>query len=99
MTGVALDRLVKRPSEAVRAADPHEVEAWISSIQLTAEEVRPERSVRAVAADPDDDKYIDPAIQGNADFVVSGDSHLLKLREFQGVRIVTARAFLGTIAR
>jgi len=78
---------------------PQEVEAWISSIQLTAEQVAPERSVRAVAADPDDDKYIDAAIQGGADFVVSGDSHLLEVREFEGVRIVTPRAFLEKIAR
>ncbi len=78
---------------------PQEVEAWISSIQLTAEQVRPERSVRAVAADPDDDKYIDAAIQGDADFVVSGDRHLLELRELEGVRIVTPRAFLEKIVR
>jgi putative PIN family toxin of toxin-antitoxin system len=53
---------------------PQDVEAWISSIQLTAEQVAPKRSVRAVAADPDDDKYIDAAIEGDADFVVSDDS-------------------------
>jgi putative PIN family toxin of toxin-antitoxin system len=78
---------------------PQEVEAWISSIQLTAEHVRPERSVHAVAADPDDDKYIDAAIYGDADFVVSGDRHLLELREFERILIVTPRAFLVKIAR
>ena len=32
-----------------------------------------------VPDDPDDDKFVDAAIVGNADVIVSGDHHLLKL--------------------
>lgn len=39
--------------------------------------------------DPKDNKFIDCAVTGNADFLVTGDKHLLALKEFQGIKIIT----------
>jgi putative PIN family toxin of toxin-antitoxin system len=51
--------------------------------------------VGAVRADPSDDVYLATALAGAAPFLVTGDrKHLLALREFAGVRIVTPAAFL-----
>lgn len=47
-----------------------------------------------VTADPDDDKFVECAVAGNAQWLVSGDKHLLQLGEYQGIRIVTAVKFL-----
>ncbi len=47
-----------------------------------------------LVADPDDTKYLICAIEGRADFIVSGDYHLTDLVIFQGVPIVTAAEFL-----
>jgi predicted nucleic acid-binding protein len=44
--------------------------------------------------DPDDDKFLETAIAGEADCLVTGDGDLLVLDPFRGVRILTARAFL-----
>lgn len=44
--------------------------------------------------DSDDDKFLECAVEGNANFIVSQDSHLLKLKEFRGIRILTPSAFL-----
>ena len=44
--------------------------------------------------DPDDDKFLACALDGAAYCIVSGDSDLLSLREFKGVKIVTAAEFL-----
>ena len=38
---------------------------------------------------------LETAIVGNADYLVSGDPHLLNLKEFAKVKIVTANKFLG----
>lgn len=45
--------------------------------------------------DPDDDIVIGCAIASNANFIVSGDKHLLDLKEYQGIKIVTAKEFLN----
>jgi len=47
-----------------------------------------------VADDPTDDKYLVAAIEGEARFIVTGDSDLLKIRKYEGIEIVTAREFL-----
>ena len=47
-----------------------------------------------LCVDPDDDKFIDCAISGNADFIVSGDSHLLDLKSILNTEVITPSAFL-----
>lgn len=47
--------------------------------------------------DPSDDKYILCALNGNADFIITGDKHLLELSSYKNVRILTPREFLGII--
>jgi predicted nucleic acid-binding protein len=43
--------------------------------------------------DPDDDKFLEAAVAGNVDYIVSGDRHLLDLASFRGIDIVEPRAF------
>lgn len=50
-----------------------------------------------LAADPDDTKYLVCAIEGRADFIVSGDHHLTDLVVFHGIRIVSASEFLQIV--
>lgn len=49
------------------------------------------KRLRVGPEDPDDDQYLIAAIEGRAQFVVTGDAHLLNIRQYEGVRIVTAR--------
>jgi putative PIN family toxin of toxin-antitoxin system len=44
--------------------------------------------------DPGDDKFLELAVAGAATFIVTGDTDLLALSPFRGVRIVTPAAFL-----
>lgn len=50
--------------------------------------------VDVVKNDPDDNKFIACALEGSASYIVSGDNHLLSIREYQGIQIVRAREFL-----
>jgi putative PIN family toxin of toxin-antitoxin system len=50
--------------------------------------------VDAIPADPADNMVLACAVEGHADYIVSGDTHLLSLREYAGIPIITARAFL-----
>ncbi|MBM3151120.1 MAG: putative toxin-antitoxin system toxin component, PIN family [Chloroflexi bacterium] len=48
----------------------------------------------AVCRDPKDDKYLDLAINGKVDIVISGDAELLTLHPFRDIRILDPRQFL-----
>lgn len=50
--------------------------------------------VDVVRDDPADNTVLACAVEGHADYIVSGDTHLLALRRCAGIPIVTARAFL-----
>ena len=50
--------------------------------------------VDAIADDPSDNKYLACAIEGKADYIISGDHHLLDLRVFQKIRIIDPGTFL-----
>ena len=75
-------------------ASDDELDLWVASLGLIAEPVEGRLRIGAVAEDPEDDKYIVAALEGLAQFIVSGDAHLLALEAYEGVRIVTPRAFL-----
>lgn len=48
-----------------------------------------------IKEDPSDDKFVDCAIAARARFIVSGDSHLLKLKQFKTVKIVSPEQFVA----
>ena len=50
-----------------------------------------------VHTDPSDDKFIHCAINGNAEFIISGDDHLLSLRSVKNVRIVNPSEFMQLV--
>ncbi len=54
-------------------------------------------SVQAVPDDPADDKYIACALEGSAQYIISGDDHLTRLERYQGVEIVTPATFIEHI--
>ncbi|MBI4980129.1 putative toxin-antitoxin system toxin component, PIN family [Candidatus Woesearchaeota archaeon] len=51
--------------------------------------------VKVITEDPDDNAMLETAVVGNVDYIISGDPHLLELKEFAKVKIVTASEFLG----
>ena len=69
-------------------------ELWFEDIVVLSHLVVADSEFRGASKDPDDDKYIAAAIEGRAAFVVAGDSDLLDLREYDGIRIVSPRVFL-----
>ena len=73
--------------------DPDEVQQEVETIRYFAEFVDPTEDISAVEDDPDDDKFLEAAVAGNVEYLVSGDQHLLGLDSFRGVDIVEPRTF------
>ena len=78
-------------------ASDDDLDLWVASLALVGEPVAGSLRIAAVAEDPEDDKYIAAALEGRAQFVVTGDAHLLALKTYEGVRMVTPRVFLGLL--
>jgi len=51
-----------------------------------------------VTPDPDDDAVVACAVEGDADYIVSRDAHLLGLGEHEGVRVVEPAEFVQLLA-
>ena len=73
--------------------DEEDVQREVETVRYFAEFVEPEESITAVEDDPDDDKFLEAAVAGDVDYVVSGDQHLLNLGSFRGIDIVDPRTF------
>jgi putative PIN family toxin of toxin-antitoxin system len=73
--------------------DEDEVQQEVETIRYFAEFVNPDEQITAVEADPDDDKFLEAAVAGDVDYLVSGDRHLLGLGTFRGIEILEARTF------
>lgn len=61
--------------------------------------VNPETIEPVISADPDDDHVLACAIAAIAELIVSGDNHLLQLKEYRGVRIVPVSQALIDLPR
>ena len=54
--------------------------------------VYPKQTIKIVRDEPDN-RVLEAAIEGNCEFVVTGDKDLLTLGHYRGVKIVTAKEF------
>ena len=59
--------------------------------------VHVEQKVSGVCSDPDDEKFLACALAADVKFLVSGDNHLLDMKEYQSVSILSARTFYEEI--
>ena len=63
-------------------------------ISEQAEWIEP-REILNVVVDESDNRYLECAVAGNAQYIVTGDQHLLVLGEYQGIAILTPAAFVA----
>ena len=55
--------------------------------------VKPTERLSVVLEDPDDNIFLEAAVAGEAGYLVSQDKHLLKIKEFRGIRIMKPEEF------
>ncbi|MEK6834931.1 MAG: putative toxin-antitoxin system toxin component, PIN family [Nanoarchaeota archaeon] len=56
--------------------------------------IQPKEKLDVIKNDPDDNKILECAYAGKAGYIVTKDNHLLKLKEFKNIKIVTPEEFL-----
>lgn len=80
-TKLAADKFKRYITDSERAA-------FISAYLRTGTLVTPNEPIR-VCRDSKDDQFLEAAVGGNADCLVTGDADLLVLNPFRGIRIMT----------
>lgn len=75
-----------------------DVEELLDDLLATAVVVEPSGVLDVIASDPDDNRVLEAALGGEADYVVSGDRDLLDLKRYEHVEIVTPMRFLAVLS-
>ncbi len=79
--------------------DKSHANTFLSALASKATLVAIRHHFDAISEDPDDDIVLSTAHDGNATHIVSGDRHLLDLRKFRGVEILSVKEMLQLLKR
>ena len=90
-----LNDVLSRP-KFERYASEEDRARLLQSLLREARLVEIEETIRA-CRDPKDDKYLEAAVGGRAECIISGDDDLLVLHPFRGIPILRPRAFLDRL--
>src|SRR5438128_175763 len=71
----------------------YDTRAWLRELMSAAELVAITERI-AACRDPTDDKFLELAVNGHADLILTGDKDLLALNPFRGIPIVPPAAFV-----
>ncbi len=88
ITGV-LQRKFRWPASRIEQAS--------RTIRAFATVVEPAERISVIARDESDNRVLECAVAARASLIVTGDSHLLDLRSFREIRVVTARAVVEAV--
>lgn len=91
-----LERVLRYPKFEFSEA---EIGRFLADVKAHARIVRPGAEIRVVADDLADNRVVECAVSGRADWIVSGDEHLLALGEYDRIRIGSARDLLAWMGR
>ena len=74
---------------------PEEMEPIVGDLMAISKYVEIKSKIDLVKADPTDNIFLNLAMDGEANVIVSGDHHLLDLNEFNDIPIISVRKFIG----
>jgi putative PIN family toxin of toxin-antitoxin system len=63
-----------------------------------ADFVNPSETINVVLEDPEDNRILECAVEAKANYIITGDFHLLKLRWYRNIEIVNSVAFLEKLS-
>jgi putative PIN family toxin of toxin-antitoxin system len=93
------ERILTRDSVSrIHQWSPGQIDAFLISISEHAMNVAPGEVLEVIARDPSDNVFVAAAVAARAQFIVSGDKHLLDLGSYQGIQVVRPREMLLILA-
>ena len=68
-----------------------------AKLESSATVVNPDFELNAVLDDPDDNRVLECALAGQANCIVSGDRHLLRIGRYEEIAVLSVRQFLEAV--
>jgi len=91
-------RELEKVLEEVFGWDKERIGSTVERIKDKTIEVQPKVKISVIKEKNDDNRILECAVEGNAQYIVSGDKHhLLSLSEYQGINILSPAEFLEII--
>ena len=84
-------------AKVAKYTSKQDVSVFLKTLGNGARIVQVKSRFKAVKADPDDDTIVRAAYNGKTDYIVSGDWHLLSLKEYKGIKILTVEEMLNML--
>lgn len=75
------------------------IEEIIQKIIEKSNVIKPKIKLNVIQEDPEDNKILECAKESEVDSIVSGDKHLLELREYDDMKIITPRQFIEELKK
>ncbi len=79
--------------------DNQTIEELIIEIYEKAEIVRVSHPIDVIKDDPGDNKFLACALEGGADYIITGDIHLINIKSFRNIQIVNPREFINILKK
>jgi len=96
--GILEELVVVAADDKIRLyVEDEEVAEFLQILNDVAEVVRLRSRFKVVKDDPGDDVILRNAYYGEADYIVSGDKHLLSLKAFRDIKILTVDEILSML--
>lgn len=76
-------------------ADKRQILKFQKILNRASTSVEPRETILFVIRDPDDNKFVEAAVEGNCEYIVSGDKNLLDLKEYKDIKIVSSAEFIN----
>ena len=73
---------------------PERVQFILTELTGISDFVNPSETISLVLEDPDDNRILECAVEAKANYIITGDFHLLKLSRYRDIEIVNAFTFL-----
>ena len=78
-------------------AEKNKIEYFIKSIEEISNLITTGKKIKRGSRDIKDNKYLECGAAGKVDYIVSGDIHLLELKRYENINIVTAKDYLESV--
>jgi len=77
--------------------EKNKVDNYVKIIEYFSIKLFPDNNIEDICRDPDDNKILKCGLEGNVDYIITGDKDLLVLKEYKKIKIVTPKEYLDIV--
>ena len=75
----------------------NDIKDYINIIEKYSKKIVSKNNIKSISRDADDDKILQCGIDGNVDYIITGDNDLLILKEYNKIKIIKPKEYLEII--